>query len=337
MIGLAANPAFAETLDGQVHGGGQPIANSTVTLWAAGAGAPQQLAQARTDAEGRFVFASANAPGADASLYLVAKGGHSAADKADGDNPALALLTVLGNKPPAHVTINEMTTVASVWTHAQFIDGGGIKGHALGLRIAAGNVPNFVDLPSGGYGVMIQSDLNSTQTPTMANFATLSSVLAGCATRVKPDACSSLFAAATGRDGVAPADTLASAIFIAHDMGYKPDRVFALLDAFYPVPKGKNLRATPFMPYLSVAPSAWVMPLKFTGGGYTRRRQGDVRQQGQRLERRQFHRRLAGTGCAVGRQYVGLRARRTPAFADHHRLRGRRLAGSRLRHGDRRQ
>ncbi|MDR3435319.1 hypothetical protein [Telmatospirillum sp.] len=47
------------------------------------------------------------------------------------------------------------------------------------------------------------------------------------------------------------------------------DRVFALLDAFYPVPKGKNLRETPYMPYLSVAPSAWVLPLKFAGGGYT--------------------------------------------------------------------
>jgi streptogramin lyase len=33
------------------------------------------------------------------------------------------------------------------------------------------------------------------------------------------------------------------------------------------VPQGKPLRATPFMPYLTFAPSAWVFPLKFTGGG----------------------------------------------------------------------
>jgi hypothetical protein len=33
------------------------------------------------------------------------------------------------------------------------------------------NVPNFVDLESGGYGVMIQDGLNSTQTPTMANIS----------------------------------------------------------------------------------------------------------------------------------------------------------------------
>ena len=65
MIGLAVNPAAAEALDGQVLVGGKPVANSTVTLWAAGSGAPQQLAQARTDADGRFVFASADAPGAE--------------------------------------------------------------------------------------------------------------------------------------------------------------------------------------------------------------------------------------------------------------------------------
>ena len=32
--------------------------------------------------------------------------------------------------------------------------------------------------------------------------------------------------------------------------------------------QGKNLRPVPFMPYLSFAPSAWVLPLKFDGGGY---------------------------------------------------------------------
>ena len=76
-----------------------------------------------------------------------------------------------------------MTTVASVWTNAQFLEGAKIEGHALGLRIAAGNVPNFVDLSIGGWGEAIQGPLNSGQTPTMANFATLADLLAGCATR----------------------------------------------------------------------------------------------------------------------------------------------------------
>ncbi len=60
-------------------------------------------------------------------------------------------MTVLGNAPPAKVVINEMTTIASVWTNNQFITSTAIKGPPLALRIAAGNVLNFVDLTTGGY------------------------------------------------------------------------------------------------------------------------------------------------------------------------------------------
>jgi sugar lactone lactonase YvrE len=177
-------------------------------------------------------------------------------------------MTVLGGTVPANAVINEMTTVASVWTHAQFLNDEAIKGNALGLRIAAGNVPSFVDLQTGGWGGAIQDPLNSSQTPTMANFATLADVISGCVTSVMADACSKLFAAATPPKGGVPTNTLAAAQSIARYSWYQPERLFALLDAFYPVPSGKNQRSVPFMPYLSFAPSAWVLPLKFDGGGY---------------------------------------------------------------------
>jgi len=262
---LSSGTALGADIQGQVLGAGVPVAGSTVTLWAAGSDAPpQQLAQAQTGQDGRFVI---NANGNGAPLYLVATGGRPTANKNGGDNPGLAMLTVVGSEPPSHVVINEMTTVASVWTHAQFIDGTAVKGNALGLSIAAGNVPNFVDLQTGGYGVTIQDALNSAQTPTMANFATLASVLAGCVTQINPDACSQFLTAATPRSGNTPTDTLTALEGVARDSGYRPERLFALLDKFYPVPKGRNLRPTPFMPYLTWAPSAWTLPLKFTGGG----------------------------------------------------------------------
>ena len=178
-------------------------------------------------------------------------------------------MTVVGGNLPATVTINEMTTVASVWTHAQFLDGSAIKGPALSLRIAAGNVPNFVDLQTGGWGATIQDPLNSSQTPTMANFATLANVLAGCVTRVTPDACPKLYTATTPPKGDAPNDTLMAAQTLARSPCLPARKSICLLDQFYPVPKGKTLRKTPFLPYLSFAPSAWVLPLKFTGGGLT--------------------------------------------------------------------
>ena len=144
-----ATRAFAADIKGQVMGGGAPIAQSTVTLWAASSDAPKQLAQTKTDNEGRFEIRGATAQ-ADASLYLVATGGEPGGK--GGDNPAIALLAVVGSRPPAHVVINEFTTLASVVTHTQFIEGAAIQGSPLQLRIAAGNVPNFVDLETGGYG-----------------------------------------------------------------------------------------------------------------------------------------------------------------------------------------
>src|SRR6516162_4076393 len=263
---LPSMPAFAaDKINGQVWAAGGPVAGSTVTLWAASADAPRQLAQTRTGPDGRFALSG---DGKGAVLYLIAKGGRSAASKASGDNPALALITVLGSKPPARAVVNEMTTVASVWTHNQFIDGTAIRGNTLGLKIAAGNVPSFVDLQTGGWGATIQDSLNSSQTPTMANFATLADALAGCVTQVIPDACSKLFAAATPPTGAAPSDTLTAAESIARYPWYQPQRVFALLEAFYPIPQGKTMRPVPYMPYLNLSPSAWVLPLKFDGGGY---------------------------------------------------------------------
>ena len=258
--------AAAVRIEGQVQAGGGPVASSTVTLWAADV-APQQLAQATTDADGRFTLNSDATPGSDVSLYVIAKGGVATVKKGSADNPAISLLSVLGNTPPAKIVINEMTTVASVWANAQFLDGTAIKGPALSLRIAAGNVPSFVDLQTGGWGAAIQSSLNGGQTSTMANFATLADVLAGCATRVTFDACSKLFIAATPPKGAVPTDTLTAAQSIAKYPWYQPGRVFALLDAYYPAPEGK-LRSVPYMPYLNFSPSAWVLPLKFDGGGY---------------------------------------------------------------------
>jgi hypothetical protein len=127
---LLGGPALAaEELRGEVLGAGAPIADSTVTLWAAGPEAPKELARTRTNAEGRFELSIAHPHGGETPLYLVAKGGTPAANKAGGDNPAIALMTVLGSKPPAKVTVNELTTVASAFTAARFINGESISGN----------------------------------------------------------------------------------------------------------------------------------------------------------------------------------------------------------------
>src|SRR5262249_28956554 len=141
-LSIVGSAPAAGSLEGRVLGGGAPIADATVTLWATNAGVPARLARTQTGADGRFSLTLGNSPRGGASWYVVATGGRPTANEGSGDNPAIALLTVLGNEPPARVVVNEMTTVASVWTHAQFLDGTAIKGNSLGLKIAAGNVPS---------------------------------------------------------------------------------------------------------------------------------------------------------------------------------------------------
>src|SRR5271157_2531295 len=97
-LGGAADAAVR--IDGQVQAGGGPVANSTVTLWAASAGDPKQLAQVKSGPDGKFVIGSDQTPDSDTSLYLVAKGGEPTVSHG-GDNPAIALLTVIGSRPPA--------------------------------------------------------------------------------------------------------------------------------------------------------------------------------------------------------------------------------------------
>ena len=113
----------AVRVEGQVQIGGGAVVGSTVSLWAASADAPARLAQATTDAEGRFVV-SVDAPPSDASsLYLVASGGAPAVAKVGGDNKGIDLLAVLGTDPPSKVVVNELTTVASAFTNARFLHG----------------------------------------------------------------------------------------------------------------------------------------------------------------------------------------------------------------------
>ena len=330
----SAAPVFAaNSIEGKVLGAGAPIAKSTVTLWSASADAPKQLAQTQTGDDGRCTLVAEGSP--DSILYLVAKGGEPSARKVVGDNSAIALISVLGTKPPAKVIINEMTTVASVWTNAQFLDGTAIKGHPLGLRIAAGNVPNFVDLETGGWGDAIQDPLNSSQTPTMANFATLADLLAGCVTRVKADACDKLFAAATPPTGARRPTRLRRPSRSHAIPGTSPTRLFALLDQFYPIAAGKNMRAVPFMPYLNFAPSAWVLPLKFDGGGYPRGGKAMFDSEGNLWVGDNFTVGWQGQDALWQGNATEFAPERQRPLADHHGLYGRRDGRWHLRRRDR--
>ena len=146
---------FAGDLDGAVRLGGQPVSRAKVTLWrTAGKESPASLAVVSTDASGAFEMPGLP-DGGGGVYYLTTRSG-------PGD--AVALLFVLGEDVPPAVVVNELTTVASVFTNARFIEGTAISGNDVGLRIAAGNVPNVVDPATGTWGEALLDPLNSSQT-----------------------------------------------------------------------------------------------------------------------------------------------------------------------------
>jgi len=264
---MSVSAFAADRIEGRVEAGGALIAGADVTLWLAGPGASRKLAETKTNDDGSYDLALADRKGDAGVLYLIAAGGMSKVSSGSGPNPATTLMATLGTKPPERVTINELTTVASAWTAAQFLNGTALSGNALGLRIAAGNVPNLVDLETGGLGPVIVDPLNSSETTTLAKLNTLGILLTACVTE-KPDACDKLFAAATPPGGVAPTNTLAAAQNIARYPWHHADMLFGLLDEFYPVPAGKRWREVALIPYLNFAPSSWTLSLVYSGGGY---------------------------------------------------------------------
>jgi hypothetical protein len=222
LTAMGATCTFAASLGGQVQGGGAPIAGSTVTLWAASPGAPKQLAQATTGADGRFTVNAPDDAGSDSILYVVAKGGTAAASKTGGNNSAIALLSVLGPKAPQTIVVNELTTVASVFTAARFIDGEAISGSPLGLRIAAGNAPNLVDPVTGEWGKVLLDPLNSSMTTTMAKLHSLGSLVTATFTIANDDWRARFFKAATPLGGATPKNTLEAMAGIARKPWAQP-------------------------------------------------------------------------------------------------------------------
>src|SRR6516225_5911768 len=266
-VPAAAQQRSGVRVEGQVQAGGGPLASSTVTLWAASESEPKRLAQTESGSDGRFELRSVDTLGKDDVLYVVAKGGIATVKKGSGDNPAIALLTVLGNTPPAKIVINELTTAASTFTSARFIKGEGISGNPLGLRIAAGNAPNLVDPETGKWGKVLIDPLNSSMTTTLAKLDTLGSLIT-YATVADDDWRARFFKAATPTGGVTPKNALEAMVGIARHPWAAAKELYGLFDEAYPLPAPDARRTgVPFAPYLVYVPEDFALSLAFSGGG----------------------------------------------------------------------
>ena len=267
VFGMGGNAPHNGELSGKVVVAGRPVIGASVSLFVATTGKPTAVAHGTTSADGAFTLniseLSADQKGV---YYLLAAGGRATADGDRDPNGGLTLLSVLGQVLPKRATVNELTTVASAFTNAQFIHDDEIAGNALSLRIAAGNVPNFVDLESGTWGPVLLDAINSTQTTTLATMNTLASLISAYTT-THNDSWRARFLDASSANGHKAASTLEAMANIARAPWVNAKLLYALFDQAYPQPKDGARRSAPFAPYLALTPPDFALMLCFAGGG----------------------------------------------------------------------
>ncbi|MGO9454415.1 MAG: hypothetical protein ACLQDV_25705 [Candidatus Binataceae bacterium] len=256
--GSGSGIASASTLSlrGNVQSGQQPIKSSTVRLFQMGTdyGRSRQLAKAQTNAKGDWTIRGFGCKPTDAELYVTAAGG----DAGSGKNHALEMMAVVGpcNSLPNFVSVNEVTTIASVWALDQFMDSSGQEIGApatnttgLDNAVAAVTSKNLVDVTTG---LAPTSFLAGITSPT-SKLYTLANIIAPCV-QSNGGACSSLFAAATPTGGTPPTTTLQAALNVAHNPANNVATLFALAGT-----------DNPFATSLGSPPHDWMLPVVSQG------------------------------------------------------------------------
>ncbi|HEY6412276.1 MAG TPA: NHL repeat-containing protein [Edaphobacter sp.] len=277
----ALGSVAGQAIEGQVHGGNQPIVGAHIYLFAAnniGYRAPSislinpHFPGTATDSKGTYLITNAsggfNLSGAYACipgqhLYVLATTGNPGLHSST-NNEGLAMLTALGTCPSAgnlaatvpFISINELTTVATIYSLAGFmsdqihVSSALSPGSIQGLANAFAAVNTLVDIATGtshsqnlqGNGVLPQAKLD-----------TLANILAPCINSTNlTNGCTTLFNNAKDSNGNAPLDTAAAVLNIAHNPAANPAALFALANA-----------NAPFQPALTAAPNDWTLAITF--------------------------------------------------------------------------
>lgn len=247
---------------------------ATVKLWEANNSRPIGEAPVTAAENGRFALA-ATRTSASSILYITA----------ELENTAVVLLSVLSPNlmdeiAQQGVVVNELTTVASAFTCAQFFSGTQLSGNLQGITIAAKNTPNLVNPITGSWGDVVVNPFNVMQNETLARLNTLAALIAtyDTVTIEGYDWQNHFLTYSTPLGGATPQNTAEAMIGIAQSPWAHPTDLFQLFDKAYPLPKDgfpalpgslvpASRRISPFVPYLSFAPEDFTLILAFGEGG----------------------------------------------------------------------
>ena len=263
----SSTSAAGEAYGGQIFGGNQPISNAVIQMYAPGvngygtSASPLLNRLVTTDANGHFSLTNAfTCPSNSTPVYLVVTGGNPGLTSAT-NNSALVMMGLLGScgnlNSSSYFVINELTTVAAVWSLAPFMVDyahiGTSAGNVQGLLNAFATAENLVAIETG----KTPGSAPSIATVPQAEINTLGAILAGCVNSNGSTSltapCGRLFAAATPTGGTTPGDTVGAALDIARNPGHNVSSLYSTVPS-----------SAPFQPTLASAPSDWTLAITYS-------------------------------------------------------------------------
>ena len=251
-------------VNGTVSSGGSApavaIGGATVSIYQAQTGAPKLLVQATTDGSGNFTakvpVSTTNTTSNPALYYAVAT-----------KSPNIQLIASLGSGPLSAVKINDLTTVATAYAFAQFLQSDlSIAGAAIPLSIAAGMAENLVAAESGSASIVIQTSPNAYETNTWSALGTLANKLGAC-TQGLSNACTTLFAATPASNAALPSNTLQAAFNIARNPANNVSGIFNLVNAANAYSPALTVDQGPSSSVAREKLDAWTMAVKVNNSG----------------------------------------------------------------------
>jgi hypothetical protein len=267
---------------GEVRGGQQPVAGVNLQLYTANTSITGPTGYGSTSSTfgssftttpyGHFNFPSLpSCPSSNAEVFLVGTGGTPIGGSA---NANLALMAGLGpcstfvsaiTSPSYYLEMNELTTVATVWSLSGFMKGptniGAPTTNTTGLANAFAAINEVVNI---GTGQVSGPTLPAGATLPVSEINALGNVLQNCinsAGGVASDTstpCGMLFSLTTTSS--APTDTITAAMNIAQHPSVNATLI------------NQQQSATPaFSPALNInaTPTDWTIAINYTGGGLT--------------------------------------------------------------------
>jgi hypothetical protein len=254
------------SLKGSVLGGQLPLVGSELRLYATGSTGDGSTSTAllsqsfQTDGNGEFTISAAyKCPSASSQVYIVATGGKPYLSSS-ASNPSIALMATLGscgnlNSVPS-ITVNEVTTVGSIWPFAPYAKTvsqiGSGNADAQDLNAASETTDQLISVRNG---TAPGPTLTAGQIAPTAKLYSLASMIAACVnssggTVGDGTACGRLFSASASAGVPPPIDTIGAALAIAQNPTRNVVEIFNLC----PIDGA-------FQPALSSPPDDWTLPI----------------------------------------------------------------------------